>query len=212
MKQWARHLGNWPESSKTVKCQFCKTASYFPSVLASPGTVRHYGLHCAHWFGLQWTAWTIVWSYWNFAVTGDNQCSHFLLTLCNNYYHHKSETTLHYSHILPLYCYACAFPDEPCNSNVIINNNNNNIIFSCAESNGKLLLNWIKFYQIHILRSWVNFNLLIPCSMLQDVSIVQIFMVRYIVYISSCFTCKEYLKSFKILTVYYLRGVNGWNF
>ena len=29
------------------------------------------------------------------------QCSDFLLVLCNNYCHHKTEIALHYSHILP---------------------------------------------------------------------------------------------------------------
>ena len=34
---------------------------------------------------------------------------HVLLAMCNNYCSHKTETALHYSHILPLYCYACVF-------------------------------------------------------------------------------------------------------
>ena len=37
--------------------------SHFPSVVASPGTVRvvaHYDLRPAHWFGLQWIARIIV--------------------------------------------------------------------------------------------------------------------------------------------------------
>ena len=40
------------------------------------------------------------------------QCSHFLLVLCNDYCRHKTETALHYSHILTLYCYVCAFPSD----------------------------------------------------------------------------------------------------
>ena len=32
------------------------------------------------------------------------------IALCNNYCRHKTETEIHYSHILLLYCYACAFP------------------------------------------------------------------------------------------------------
>ena len=38
-------------------------AIHFPSVLASPEMVGHYGLHCAHWFSLQWIACTIIWLY-----------------------------------------------------------------------------------------------------------------------------------------------------
>ena len=41
----------------------------------------------------------------NLAVRGRQyQCSHFLLVLCNSNCRHKTETALHYSHILPLYC------------------------------------------------------------------------------------------------------------
>ena len=46
----------------------------------------------------------------NLAVGGRQyQYSRFLQALCNNYWHHKTETALHYSHILPLYCFACTF-------------------------------------------------------------------------------------------------------
>ena len=46
----------------------------------------------------------------NLAVCGRQyQCSHFLLVRCINYCQHKTETALHFPHILPLYCYACAF-------------------------------------------------------------------------------------------------------
>ena len=40
------------------------------------------------------------------------QFSHFLLALCNNYCRHKTETALHYSHVLPLYSCACVFPSD----------------------------------------------------------------------------------------------------
>ena len=76
-----------------------------PSFLASPGTGGHYGLRRVHWFGLHLITHTIVWPYWNLTVGGRQyQCSHFLPLLSNNYCRHKTETTLHYSHILSLYC------------------------------------------------------------------------------------------------------------
>ena len=71
------------------------------------------------WHNWQWiSAEDCFWACRN--LTSDNQinltvggrqyqCSHFLLVLCNNYYCHKTETALNYSHILPLYCYACTF-------------------------------------------------------------------------------------------------------
>ena len=57
--------------------------------------------------------------FWNSLVSSDNhtnlavgrtqyQCDHVLLVLYKNYCRHKTETALHYYHILPLYCYACA--------------------------------------------------------------------------------------------------------
>ena len=94
--------GKWPESSEIVKRSAKLLAAHFSSVLASPGTVGHYGLRRAQWFSLQWIARTIVWPYWNHAVGGRQyQCSHFLILLCNNYCRHKTETALHYSHNLP---------------------------------------------------------------------------------------------------------------
>ena len=49
----------------------------------------------------------------NLAVGGKlYQYSHFLLALCNNCCHHKTETALHYSHGFPLYCFVCTFPSD----------------------------------------------------------------------------------------------------
>ena len=64
VQQWAKHLGELPDSSKIVKCQFCKTACHTLSISSDiTGIVGRYGLRHAHWFGLQWIARTIVWSY-----------------------------------------------------------------------------------------------------------------------------------------------------
>ena len=52
-------------------------------------------------------------NYTNLAVgRRQYQCCQFFLVLYNNYCCHKTETALHYSHILPLYCFACAFPSD----------------------------------------------------------------------------------------------------
>ena len=79
VQQWARHLG---ESNRVPKLWSAGSTKLlgadFPSLLASPGTVGHYGLLHAHWLDIQWIARTIVWPYWNLAVGGDNikWCSH----------------------------------------------------------------------------------------------------------------------------------------
>ena len=113
LQQWARHLGGltrefWNCGAPVYR--HCLPRTIF---LASPGKVGLYGLRSVHWFGLQWIAHTIVWPCWNFAFGGRQyQCSNFLLTLCNNYCRHKTETALHYSFILPIYWYACTFPSH----------------------------------------------------------------------------------------------------
>ena len=86
------------ESSEIVKSQFCKTVCRTLSI--GSGITRE-GLRRAQWFSLQQIPSTSVWPYWNLAVgRRQYQCSHFLLALCNNYCHHKTETALHYSQIL----------------------------------------------------------------------------------------------------------------
>ena len=113
-------------------------AAHFPSILASPGrlTTMVFVVHIGSVFSefpapssdynvrsihvaqlVVNLCWRLILNVQksdnckNLAVGGRQyQCSIFLVALCNNYRRHKTETALYYFHVLPLWCYACAFP------------------------------------------------------------------------------------------------------
>ena len=98
VQHWARYLGELIRWLRNCEDPVLQTAYRTPSI--SSGVTRNGRplLRRAHWFGFQWNARTIVWPYWNLAVSGRQyQCRHFHLALCNNYYRRKIETALDYS-------------------------------------------------------------------------------------------------------------------
>ena len=113
-QQWVKHLGEL--TRKFQNCEMPVLQKCFPH------TFREFWYHqgclattvfVMHIDSAFRIALTIVWPYWNLTVDRrQNQYCHFLLALCNNYCHRKTETALHYSHILPLYYNACTFLSE----------------------------------------------------------------------------------------------------